>query len=432
MSPSSGIQQQVKVHDSFPRYSGFDPKVPAWCITPGEGRSLHRFFDTTPISPSGRYAAVFRMPFEDRMPLPGEAGHVVLVDLAEGGERIVAQTRGWEPQMGANINWGPDDHTLLFNDVETQDWSACLVKLDPLTGKSERLAHGIYHASPCGRFAAVGNLAAMRWTQAGYGVMIPDEQVPRQRGARDDQGLFITDITSGKSELVVPMSKAVSVIADLADADLDDWEIYVFHCKWSPSGERLIFTTRRFLHRNGGKFGQPHTGAEGMRFDVLTCKPDGSDLHNAVPAEYWTHGGHHINWFPDNEHLSMNLNYEKTGMRLWQVRYDGTDLRKMFDEPAGSGHPSVHPDGRHIISDSYTGEQPFARDNTVPLRWIDRVERSEIEAVRILSRVEPMNHGALRVDPHPSWDRTWRWVTFNGVSDNTRRVYLADFASLIG
>jgi hypothetical protein len=30
----------------------------------------------------------------------------------------------------------------------------------------------------------------------------------------------------------------------------------------------------------------------------------------------------------------------------------------------------------------------------------------------------------LRVDPHPAWDRTWRWVTFNGVADNTRRVYL--------
>ncbi len=415
----------------FPRHTQHDPLVPVWCLTPNQGGCIHRFFDTTPISPSGRYVALFRLPREDRFPGPGDEGQIVLIDLAEGTEKSVATTRGWEPQMGANINWGPDDHTLLFNDVDTSDWSCHLVKLDPLSGRHERLPGGIYHASPCGRYVAAANLPAMRRTQTGYGVIIPDDLVPRQRGARDDQGLFITDITTGDRRLVLPLSEAVKHIRDLDGANLDDWEIYGFHCKWSPDGNRLIFTVRRFPARVGGGFDVPHQGDDGMRFDVLTCKPDGSDVHNAVPAEYWRYGGHHINWFPDSGHLSMNLNYEQTGMRLWRVRYDGTDLHKLFDEPIGSGHPSVHPDGRHILTDTYVWEQPFVREQTVPLRWIDRAQRSEIEAIRICSRVEPTPHGALRVDPHPSWDRTWRYVTFNGVADNTRRVYLADFGPLL-
>ena len=64
----------VKLSDRFPRYTDHDPLVPVWCVTPGEGRAIHRFFDTSPFSPSGRYLAVFRLPFEDRVPPPGEKG----------------------------------------------------------------------------------------------------------------------------------------------------------------------------------------------------------------------------------------------------------------------------------------------------------------------------------------------------------------------
>ena len=69
------------MNEKFPRYRDFDPAVPVWCATPGRGGCLHRFFDTSPISPSGRYLAVFQMPFEDRQPEPGEAGRVRLADM---------------------------------------------------------------------------------------------------------------------------------------------------------------------------------------------------------------------------------------------------------------------------------------------------------------------------------------------------------------
>ncbi len=426
---NSSSAHQLDQH--FPRYHDFDPKVPIWCLTPHEGRCLHRFFVTTPISPSGRYVAVFRLPFEDRLPSPGDQGQVVLIDLAQGSERVVAQTCGFETQLGANIHWGPDDHTLLFNDVDPQTWTCHAVKLDPFTGQSERLPGGVYHVSRDGRHIASADLAVMRRMQTGYGVIIPDDKVERHRGARDDKGLFITDVLTGERKLVLPLSRAVQFIPDLKGANLDDWEIYGFHCKWSPSGGRIMFSVRRFPVTCGGGFDVPHSGPEGMRFDILTLRPDGSEVHNAVPSPYWAFGGHHTNWFPDDAHLLMNLNYERNGLRLWQVRYDGSRLHKMFDAPPGSGHPTAHPDGRHILADTYAAEKAFARDGTVPLRWIDRQNLSELEALRIGALIEPKPHKALRVDPHPSWDRTWRWVTFNGVQGNTRRVYLADFSPLL-
>jgi hypothetical protein len=90
--------------------------VPVWCVSPNEGRCLHRFFDTSPVSPSGRFLACLRQPSEDRLLRPGDRAAVVLVDLERGAETIVAQTAGWESQMGANINWGATDDDLLAAD----------------------------------------------------------------------------------------------------------------------------------------------------------------------------------------------------------------------------------------------------------------------------------------------------------------------------
>ena len=106
----------------FPRYSEFSPQVPVWCTTPGEGRVIHRFFDTSPFSPSGRYLALTRLPYEDHLPMPGDAAEVILVDLNTSEEQVVAETHGWDTQLGAQTQWGADDSQLFFNDLDTRSW----------------------------------------------------------------------------------------------------------------------------------------------------------------------------------------------------------------------------------------------------------------------------------------------------------------------
>ena len=54
-------------HGSFPRYTDGQPGVPVWCITPQAHGSIHRFFDTSPLSPSGRFAGLTRLPKENRL-----------------------------------------------------------------------------------------------------------------------------------------------------------------------------------------------------------------------------------------------------------------------------------------------------------------------------------------------------------------------------
>ena len=122
--PTSSPSAELNLAAHFPRYTEHNPDVPVYVVC--KGRTIHRFFDTSPISPSGRYLALLRMPYEERSPSAGDAGDIVLVDLQSGQERTVAQSRGWEVQVGANVQWGRSDAELYFNeDYFPVSGSAC-------------------------------------------------------------------------------------------------------------------------------------------------------------------------------------------------------------------------------------------------------------------------------------------------------------------
>jgi hypothetical protein len=411
---------------NFPKYQDYDPAVPVWCVTPDLTGCIHRFFDTSPISPSGRYLAVFQLPFEDRQPEPGEAGNVILVDLETGETRVVAETRGWEPQMGANLNWGGSDQELFFNDVDTTTWQPFAWKLNPLNGERQRMEGTLYHASPDGRWLISANMTTMRRTQPGYGIRVPDEAVRRNIGPAEDDGFYLTDTATGKRRLLV------SIAEILAQADppvlIDDpsqYEIYGFHSKFNSQGDWLMMSLRWFPVRDVSTFNMFKIDHNAVRFAWITMPLSGTPKHCAVGPEQWEKGGHHGTWFPDGQRISMNLNIDREVLRFVQVNRDGTGLRKMFDDVMGSGHPTVHPEGKHLITDTYTREATAFGDGTIPLRWIDLKTGKEQVLVRINTE-QPCPDSVLRVDPHPAWDRSWRYVTFNGFVDGTRKVFIAD------
>ncbi|MBJ6363895.1 hypothetical protein JFN88_22020 [Paenibacillus sp. MAHUQ-46] len=420
------------ISERFPRYTAYDPLVPVWCLTPNSKGSFHRFFDTSPVSPSGRYVAVLQMPQEERLPQPGEQAVIALIDLHTGTERPIAATCGWEPQLGANLNWGTSDEKLYYNDVEPGEWEPYCVELNPLTGAKRRLEGGIYRISPDGKSIISACMKRMRRTQYGYGVMVPDDRVPRNFGFSEDDGLYVTDTETGKRRLLVSIKEVFDRAQPAIDRQLyAHGECYGFHCKFNPQGDRLIFTMRWF-----------HTEEEqpwnmlmkhNLKFWVITMKPDGSDIHVAVGPEQWDKGGHHINWYPDGRTLSMNLCLDgDRKLKLVRAGYDGSGLSTIIEGIPGSGHPTVHPNGRHILTDAYEQEHVAYGDGTVPLRLIDLKGGSERAIIRIpVGNPGTKTTSALRVDPHPAWAPDNRHVIFNGFVDGTRRVFLADLGGVI-
>lgn len=378
-----------------------------------EGRIIHRFFDTSPISPSGKYMGLFRFPSESQSPKPGQAGEVVLVDLKTGKEKVVAYSRGWEMQLGANVQWGKNDNELYFNDVDTSTWKAFAVQLNPFTGISKKMNGTVFMVSPDGKKLASYNLVSSRYAQVGYGVVLPDSLTKRNVGPLDSEGVFVTDVQTNECKMIASIRDIYEkAVPSIKISNPDDYEFYCFQVKWNPQGTRLLTTIQW----------TPRTGGERLR-SVITMNPDGSDIRTAVNSEQWAKGGHHINWTPNGDYLSMNLNVDgKPGIEIVTFKYDGTNLKTVY--PKGSGHPSYHPKGLpFIITDAYSGEMPLPGGKT-PVRLINVNSQKEQNVAELqLPQIVNME---FRVDAHPAWDRSGRYVVINGTENGTRCVYLID------
>jgi len=382
------------------------------------GRIIHRFFDTSPISPSGRYLALFRFPYENQSPKPGDAGEVVLVDLKTGTERTVAQSRGWEMQLGANVQWGRTDADLFYNDVDPVSWKAFAVQLNPLTGQSRRMEGTVFMVSNDGQYLASYNLITSRRAQVGYGVVVPDSLVPRNVGPVQDDGIDVTTVTTGARRRLVSIREMYErSVPGIAVSNPNDFEYYCFQVKWNPQGTRLL-TTLQWTPLGGGN----------RRRAVITMRADGSDIRTAVTPEQWALGGHHINWMPDGEHLSMNLNVDdKPGLELVTFKYDGTGRKTVF--VPGSGHPSFHPGGLPlVVTDAYPDEPISPGQGQSPIRLL-HVQMSRED--RVYTVFVSDSQGEFRIDPHPAWDRSGRYLVFNGFTDSTRNVYVADLREVL-
>ncbi|MDH4166763.1 MAG: hypothetical protein OEV90_10195 [Gammaproteobacteria bacterium] len=412
----------------FPAYTEFAPRVPVHCVTPGATGYIHRYYDSSPFSPSGRYLAVTRLPFEDRRPRPGDIAEIAVIDLVTGELRTVAETRGWDVQLGAQTQWGADDRTLLFNDLEVRDWMPYGVRLDLQTGESRRLGGTIYSVSPDGRWAASPCLRRMAVTQQGYGVVVPRQYIPENRGASADDGIWITDLQSGHARLLVSLAQIVAEAVPPLPVARERGDFFGFHVKWNPQGTRLMLALRWLPRsllpwRRKRRYGAKH---------VITMNADGSHVRVAVSAERWARGGHHPNWCPDGEHVLMNLDTRGDGLRFARLALDGSTCETLVPAITGSGHPTLHPDGRHLLTDAYVDEPLAFGDGTTPLRLVELNSASETQLVRIGIRpLAERSTGALRVDPHPAWDRTYTRVAFNACPQGKRRVYVADLADIL-
>jgi hypothetical protein len=236
----------------------------------------------------------------------------------------------------------------------------------------------------------------------------------------DDDGVYLTDTETGSSRLLISFAEIVERARPAFDPeDFRGGSLYGAHVKWNPQGDRLMFLMRcnkpdrRLPARN-----------------VITMKPDGSDVTVALHWQIWRRGGHHPNWCPDGKRILMNLRVDGVTMRIVRFDHDGGNF-EVEENSLGSGHPTLHPNGRNILTDAYLDESVAAAHGKVPLRWIDIRSKTEGVLVWVDARSTNDRLHALRVDPHPAWDRGYRRIVFNACPEGRRRVYLCDVTNLL-
>ncbi|MCH9733302.1 MAG: hypothetical protein K0U78_01910 [Actinomycetia bacterium] len=371
------------------------------------------FFDVEPISPSGRYLAVTKVPAIWRIPYPGDVAEIWVVDLQNRTGTPVYRTRGWGAQLGANVQWGKDDDTLFCNDLI--DGNATGVRID------RKLAHGvplngpIYGLSPDKAFSFSGRLDYINAALPGYGVPERLFHHPRQQIAESNvDGIWRTDLGTGKSELFLSISEIVNALPE--QEHLKGSTYYIFHVKINKQGTRgfAVLFTRNTPRRAG------------WPRQLVTFDLNGGNIRLAMPDRLWRVGGHHPSWLPDGDHILMNLRRRKS-MEFVRFLYDGTDLVALAPGNAGGGHPSMNPKSSHILTDAYYSEGFRDKNGDVPIRCIDLATNIDDPLARV-STVR--GDSSRRVDPHPAWSGDGSQVVFNGLVKGKRQVMIGDTSAL--
>lgn len=112
-------------------------------VTPDDGFYIHTFFDVCPFSPSQKYLAVTKIPYQNREALYGDKADICIIDLEDETIETVYSTKGWGYQLGANLNWGKTDRYIYTNDII--DNQAVCVRIDIETKNITAYSGPMYH-----------------------------------------------------------------------------------------------------------------------------------------------------------------------------------------------------------------------------------------------------------------------------------------------
>jgi len=395
--------------------------VPVKIVTPDDGYYLHTFYDVSPFSPSGKLLAVTKLPFQDRRPEFGDTAEICIIDLENETIQKVYSTKGWSFQLGANLNWGATDRYIYTNDII--DNAAVCVRIDLETKEVKAFSGPKYHLSPDGNYAIGFPLDIINATQKGYGV--PEyRQTKKIQGAPSDEGLWQTNLKTDQKRLLVSLKEAAD---NVTNKDyLKGGNCYFFHSKYNPQGNKILQVMRTLFPDNPDK--------DGWNPRLLVFNSDGSNIHETITRVQWDYGGNHPNWHPDGEHIIMNLTPVWEGenkRRFCMFHHTGKSFNILDERHLGTGHPSVDPETKYLVSDCYQHE-PMAMDNGhVPIRFIHLNTGEESMICSVFTDLKHEDEdNTLRLDPHPAWSNDYKKVCFNGAPNGKRQVLVADLESI--
>ena len=392
----------------------------------GGARTTHRFFDSSAISPSGRYVCATRTRREGPADVtPGDVAEVVVYDLQKKRKDrfpVVYRrpTAAWDAQLGAQVQWGASDDDLYFNDVVgTRSDGAPIVRgvrSDWQRGRETRLPTPVYHVTRDGaRAAAPRDLAALRMTQDGYGVVATPAQLRHLESQKD--GVHVLDLRTNATAFL-------ELSALVAAAELDsrprtvaggdarrgaECHRHVFHVKWNAKGTRLLVVVRARGH------GCPRGDAN----HALTVDPDGADVRVVAT---WLRDGNHPNWLEDGR---LSMNYEGKVCAFDDV--EGASCQVLSER--ASGHPVGVPGrGDLVVTDTYAKEHAaFGLEaGEAALRVLSGGDREAWLGVFPVAALGTMPTDVWRCDAHPAFDVKGRRLVLNVWVRGSRRVAVTD------
>jgi len=405
--------------DVLAQASSFHLKVEQ--VTSG---SKHHFFgyigqcQTIPWNASGRYILGMEIETITRLPKPEEAATIIVVDTHNNNKMIkLDKTHAWNPQQGTMFYWNPNapETQFFFNDRDLQTGKVYTVIYD--IEKKKRVKEYRYEDTPIGNGGVSADGSA--WLGLNYGRMARLRLVTgypeafdfsRDEIAPDNDGIFITDISTGKKKLLVSFAQMAEKIKE-TDPNLHTG-LFINHSLWNRNSDMVYFFARA---------GWDGNRISGKRVNMpFTIKSDGTGL-----TAHSTFIGGHPEW--DEGNVMIGSAKDENG-ETRQVRYD--IVKKQIVEYMGN--PEVFPEPEGDISLSSNGNW-FANgyeSHQKKLNFYTILRRSD----GAFAKSPGISNGGftskgpygsnVRIDAAPRWNRTNNAILVPGVAENgTRQMF---------
>lgn len=335
------------------------------------------FFGYYNIPPSNENGEVLYLTV-NKEKIRGSLGEsaAIMMKKANGSVAKLSETKAWNWQQGCMLQWVPKSpDQILFNDYD----EICNQYVSKVINNQGELIKtyplSVNNVSKCGQYALSLNydrLAKMR-PDYGYfnrkGVSLPSDE---------EDGIWNLNFETSETRLIISLAQ----LKHLSYSDTMDGAMQkVNHIDINPDGSRFMF-----LHR--------WIGPRGRFMRLITANPDGADIQ-ILNGDIMTS---HCCWLNNNSILSF-CDYK--GEKGYFEFKDSSNKVNFFSKnmPDKDGHPSVSPNGKWIITDTYP--------NKARMSYLYLYNIEQDKTIQIGRFYQPLKYRKeFRVDLHPKWGKS--------------------------
>jgi len=315
----------------------------------------------------------------------------------------IYSTNAWNWQQGAMLQWSPNKNNTIYLNYYCKNTKKYITNI--VNTKSKKIVKTLELPIACiakdESYALSLNFERLAIMRPDYGYFNNNEvKLPNN----NNDGIWKIDIETNRIELIISLNKLKKLNYV---STMDNAEHKVNHIDIAPNGERFMF-----LHRwksRGGRY---------MR--LITADKEGKNLYILNGDKMTSHSC----WWKSDKIISFCSTQEFDNNYI--VFYDKSMLREKLSTklPSKDGHPSVSPDGRWLITDTYPS---YDRNSHLLLYNIENDECFHIGRF-----FQPLKYkGSYRIDLHPKWNLDGKKIFFESGHSGYRNLYSININAII-
>ncbi len=349
----------------------------------------------------------------------------------------IDSTNSWNWQQGCMLQWLPNsDNEIIYNKRENGRFISIIYNTNTKTQK--KIPFPIYSIHPSGEYALSLNFSRLNNIRKGYGYegvkdIFHGDRIPKK------DGIYMINIKTKKVKLIISIENLSKKIPEDSMKYGKHW---VNHIEFSPSGDKFCFFYRWELPSKLFNTRLITSSFDGKDFKILA---NGGEISHVD----WISDRKLIGWGSSSKYIKkIKSNIKATKLFFEKIRPilkkilpkkirnkitkqgylefddDNDKINKIniFNE---DGHPSISPNGKLILTDTYASKNHFRKLLIFNIISKKRIVLGKFYSLpdKKYSNDKNWDNSGLRCDLHPRWNTDGKKICFDSVHEGFRGIY---------